>query len=180
MSNATPALGEHPMSMSRPLLIACVLWVCFIAIAHSDAGSGMGLFLFLYGSTLAWGLIWLIRILIHAWRCRREIAPENRGVAHWLLEPLMLVLAVVLAESGVPRHLRFMASRPALTRYVQSDRPPSHDYLAGNGGVPDATRILDYPIGGSTAEVTALTKRILQELCGVSPTEALDIKYEDK
>ncbi len=57
---------------------------------------------------------------------------------------------------------------------------PSRDYLAGNGGIPDATRILDYPITGSTAEVTALTKRILQELCGVSPTEALDIRYEDK
>ena len=49
---------------------------------------------------------------------------------------------------------------------------PSRDYLAGNGGVADATRILEYPVTGSTAEVTALTKRILQELCGVSPTEA--------
>lgn len=57
---------------------------------------------------------------------------------------------------------------------------PSMDYLAGNGGVPDATRVLEYPIAGSTADVTALTKRILQELCGVSPTEALDISYEDK
>lgn len=57
---------------------------------------------------------------------------------------------------------------------------PSRDYLAGNGGVPDATRLLDYPITGSTAEVTTLTKRILQELCGVSATEALDISYGDK
>jgi hypothetical protein len=57
---------------------------------------------------------------------------------------------------------------------------PSRDYLAGNGGVADATRILEYPVTGSTAEVTTLTKRVLQELCGVSPTEALDIKHEDK
>jgi|SRR6266436_2080261 len=57
---------------------------------------------------------------------------------------------------------------------------PSQDYLAGNGGVPDATRFLDYPITGSSAEVTALAKRILQELCGVAPTEALDISYGDK
>ncbi len=57
---------------------------------------------------------------------------------------------------------------------------PSRDYLAGNGGVADATRILEYPVTGSTAEVTTLTKRILQELCGVSPTEALDISYGDK
>jgi hypothetical protein len=57
---------------------------------------------------------------------------------------------------------------------------PSRDYLAGNGGVPDATRILEYPVTGNTAEVMTLTKRILQELCGVSPTEALDIKYTNK
>lgn len=57
---------------------------------------------------------------------------------------------------------------------------PSGDYLSDNGGVPDATRILDYPISGSAGEVTALTKRILQELCGISPTEALNISYGDK
>jgi hypothetical protein len=57
---------------------------------------------------------------------------------------------------------------------------PSRDYLAGNGGVADATRMLEYPVIGSTAEMTKLTKRILQELSGVSPTEALDIKYEGK
>lgn len=57
---------------------------------------------------------------------------------------------------------------------------PSRDYLAGNGGVPNATRILEYPIAGGTNAVTPLTKRILQELCNVSPTEALNIKYEDK
>jgi hypothetical protein len=57
---------------------------------------------------------------------------------------------------------------------------PSRDYLAGNGGVPDATRVLEYPVNGTPSEVTALTRRILQELCGVSPAEALDISYQDK
>jgi hypothetical protein len=57
---------------------------------------------------------------------------------------------------------------------------PARDYLAGNGGVPDATRVLEYPVNGTPSEVTALTRRILQELCGVSPTEALDISYQDK
>ena len=57
---------------------------------------------------------------------------------------------------------------------------PSRDYLAGNGGVPDATRVLHYPITGSTAVVTTLTRRILHELCGVSPAEAVDISYGDK
>jgi hypothetical protein len=57
---------------------------------------------------------------------------------------------------------------------------PTQDYLAGNGGVADATRVLSYPLKGNAVEVTALTKRILQELCGVSPSEALDISYKEK
>jgi hypothetical protein len=54
---------------------------------------------------------------------------------------------------------------------------PSQDYLGGNGGVPDAVRILTYPVTGSTADVTTLTKRILNELCDVSTTEGLEINY---
>jgi hypothetical protein len=57
---------------------------------------------------------------------------------------------------------------------------PSQDYLAGNGNVPDATRILEYPVNGNADEVTALTKRILKELCGISLEEPLDIRYSEK
>ncbi len=57
---------------------------------------------------------------------------------------------------------------------------PSMDYLAANGGVQGSTRCLEYPIKGTTNEVTALAERILCEVCGVSPTEALDIDYRDK
>lgn len=57
---------------------------------------------------------------------------------------------------------------------------PTVDYLASNGGVPDSTRCLMYPISGNADEVTALTKRILQELCGITPTEAVDIEYQEK
>jgi hypothetical protein len=57
---------------------------------------------------------------------------------------------------------------------------PMDDYLAGNGNVPDATRLLSYPITGSSAEVAALAKRILVELCAVSASEALNIRYSEK
>jgi|SRR5687767_9943119 len=74
------------------------------------------------------------------------------------------------------------AAREAAIREFFNSRgmDPSKDYLAGNGGVPEATRILEYPIRGTAAELTALTKKILEELCGVTPTEALDIKYDGK
>ena len=54
---------------------------------------------------------------------------------------------------------------------------PTMDYLAGSGGVPDAKRMLAFPLVGSPSEVAVVTKRILQELCGVSPTEPLDFHY---
>ena len=87
-----------------------------------------------------------------------------------------------VVQAGLTVEWRQETQREAAIRAFFSSLgiPPSRDYLAGNGGVPDATRILDYSISGSTAEVTALTKRILQELCGVSATEALDISYGDK
>ena len=85
-------------------------------------------------------------------------------------------------EAGLSVEWRQEAKREAAIRALFGSLGirPSQDYLAANGGVADATRILEYPITGSSAEVTALTKRILHELCGVSPTEALDISYGDK
>ena len=87
-----------------------------------------------------------------------------------------------VVKAGLTVEWRQEAKREADIRAFFSSLgiAPSRDYLAGNGGVPDATRILEYPITGSTAEVTVLTKHILQELCGVSPTDALDISYGDK
>jgi hypothetical protein len=85
-------------------------------------------------------------------------------------------------EASLTVEWRQEAQREATIReFFSSLRiTPSQDYLAGNGGVPDATRVLAYRISGSSGEVTALTKRILGELCGIAPTDALDIKYGTK
>lgn len=64
--------------------------------------------------------------------------------------------------------------------FAEQDIRASEDYLAANGGVPGATRLLAYPIAGGAAEVTALTKRALQELCGISPSEPLDIGFSER
>lgn len=53
------------------------------------------------------------------------------------------------------------------------------DYLAGNGDVDDATRILSYPVSGRSAELTDLSSRILEHLCDVAPSEALHISYSE-
>ncbi|HEY7161083.1 MAG TPA: hypothetical protein VH815_07475 [Acidobacteriota bacterium] len=53
---------------------------------------------------------------------------------------------------------------------------PARDYLAQNGH----ERILQYPLTGTVAELTAITIAILKELCAVLPTEALSIEYREK
>jgi hypothetical protein len=62
------------------------------------------------------------------------------------------------------------------TRHI----PAIEDYLAGNGAVPDATRLLAYPLSGTPPEVAAMTRRILEELCGVSSTEPLNVRYSER
>lgn len=53
---------------------------------------------------------------------------------------------------------------------------PSGDYLASKG----RTRILQYPLSGTAEELTASIKTILQELCDISPKEALSIKLDER
>jgi hypothetical protein len=54
---------------------------------------------------------------------------------------------------------------------------PTSDYLAQNGNIPDSTRNLSYPVPGTASELTTLTKRILQDLCGISPDEPLSFSF---
>ena len=115
------------MRLPRPQLLWCILWVLFISVAYSDAGSGMGLFILCYGIAIVWGLAWMIRLIVYAWRSRRGVATDHRGIAYWTVEPLAFIFAIVIANSGAPNYVRFIASRAALTRYVQSVTVPSPD-----------------------------------------------------
>ncbi|MBT9096139.1 hypothetical protein KFZ76_00235 [Methylovulum psychrotolerans] len=87
-----------------------------------------------------------------------------------------------VVEAGLSFEWRQEPQREAAIRKFFSSLgiEPSQDYLAGNGELPDAIRILDYPVSGNTTEITALTKRILQELCSISATEALNISFKEK
>jgi hypothetical protein len=93
--------------------------------------------------------------------------------------------ALHAGDAGVEAHIdvewRVEPQREATIRGFFNSRgiAPTEDYLAGNGDVPDATRLLAYPLAGGSLEIATLTKRILQELCGVSPSEPLDIGYTE-
>lgn len=117
----------------------------------------------------------------------RLLVPTNRFRSLHIFTPdgnrgFGLTARGALVEASLTLEWRREVQREAAIRsfFGSLGIAPSQDYLAGNGGVPDATRLLQYPVKGGAAEVTALTKRILQELCSVSPKEALNIGYGEK
>ena|SRR5437870_3509911 len=55
----------------------------------------------------------------------------------------------------------------------------SHDYLAGNGGVPDATRCLGYFLPSDAQFITTLTKAVLREIYQLREQDALDFSFEE-
>ncbi|HVT11115.1 MAG TPA: hypothetical protein VHE55_02520 [Fimbriimonadaceae bacterium] len=57
---------------------------------------------------------------------------------------------------------------------------PSEDYMAGNGGVSDSTRVMSWPITGNADTVTSLAQRIAQELCDIPNHSGLDIQFEEQ
>lgn len=56
---------------------------------------------------------------------------------------------------------------------------PLKDYLAKNGGVKDAIRVLTYPIQGNEKEVTKRVEEMLLELVGISDKDAVEIYYKE-
>ncbi len=55
----------------------------------------------------------------------------------------------------------------------------SHDYLAGNGGVPDATRCLGYFLPTDVQFITILTKDVLRQIYQLREHDALDFSFEE-
>lgn len=53
------------------------------------------------------------------------------------------------------------------------------DYLAGNGGVPDATRCLTYTLPPDSGMVTQTTRDFLRDIYGLDASDALDFTYEE-
>ncbi len=56
---------------------------------------------------------------------------------------------------------------------------PIDDYLAQNGDVPDATRMLSFPLPSDIEFVTVLSKELLVQVYGVNERAALDFSFEE-
>jgi hypothetical protein len=56
---------------------------------------------------------------------------------------------------------------------------PKNDYLAANGGVPEATRVMDFPMPHDVGVAAAIASDLLREIYRLSTTTILDIRFEE-
>jgi len=85
--------------------------------------------------------------------------PEITICVDWRLRPEL--------ESGIRK---FFADRGHLT---------VHDYLAGNGDIPDATRCLSYHLSPESQLITELTRDLLKNIYGLQDEDALNFSFEE-
>ena len=76
---------------------------------------------------------------------------------------------------------RSEAERESAIRQFFAERglSTSHDYLAGNGDVPDATRCLGYFLPSDVQFITTLTKDALRQIYQLREQDALDFSFEE-
>ena len=89
-------------------------------------------------------------------------------------------------RAGIPEltllvEWRSEANRERAVRQFFSERglSTSHDYLTGNGGVPDAIRCLGYYLPPDMQFITALTKDLLSQIYQLREQDALDFSFEE-
>lgn len=63
--------------------------------------------------------------------------------------------------------------------FAQRGIAPAKDYFAGNGSVPDATRVLEYPLARSTESVCDLIECFLREVYGITDGESMRYHYQE-
>jgi hypothetical protein len=86
-----------------------------------------------------------------------------------------------MPEFGLIVEWRSEPARERAIRQFFAERGLSaaRDYLGGNGGVPDAIRLLDYCLPPDVHFITALTKDVLRQIYHLQEQDALDFTYQE-
>jgi hypothetical protein len=86
-----------------------------------------------------------------------------------------------IPELGLTVEWRSEPERERAIRQFFAERGLSaaRDYLGGNGGVPDAIRLLDYCLPPDLHFITAVTKDVLRQIYRVREQDALDLTYQE-
>jgi len=109
--------------MPKLSISTCIIWFLFCAIAFSNVGFNLFGFYFAVLFGFIWMLVCLIRLSLYGLKKSKNPTIQiHRSMRYWATEPLVLILTVALAWSGVFDWLRFIASLPALNQYARQVR----------------------------------------------------------
>ncbi|NOT84731.1 MAG: hypothetical protein HOP02_08145 [Methylococcaceae bacterium] len=114
-------VGSNSYTLSRLVILMSLIWFILCAIGFSDAGSNIPLIVVSVYISLAWVMIWVIRL----WRKRFRKSDLNtlkRPLLYWLLIPSAIVLPLLLGYLDVFSLIRFKLSEQALCSYVGNVR----------------------------------------------------------
>lgn len=154
------------MKASRILLLALGLpWLVYLLGWGTDAGLTVPVVLVSLWGGVALLVVWLVRLVLYHRGTRQNLA--ERRMRRVLLEPVVIMACVGLVWSGIGFRVRFVASRPALARFVRDARPS-----ISRGEVPAGTRVGLFRVkeaevlpGGT---VRLITTECMFDDCGVA------------
>ena len=63
--------------------------------------------------------------------------------------------------------------------FVERGLSRAHDYLGGNGGVPDAIRLLGYYLPPDVQFITTVTKDVFHQIYHLREQDALEFTYQE-
>jgi len=92
-------------------------WALLILVLGSDAGLTVPALILLVWGAIALLGIWLVRWFAHLIATRKTATPK--GHRRWLLEPALVLACGLFVWFGLAFRVRFLASKPALDRYVR-------------------------------------------------------------
>jgi 4-amino-4-deoxy-L-arabinose transferase-like glycosyltransferase len=102
-------------------LTAGAVWAAYVLLFGSDAGPPFPVIIALVLGGAAVLVLWALRFGLHLVVPRR--ARERRRLRRIAAEPIVLLLVFAFVLSGGAFWVRFMLSRSALNRYVQTASP---------------------------------------------------------
>jgi hypothetical protein len=116
----------------------------------------------------------------------RLLGSSARFTSVIIATPDQQIAVSLWQRGGIPEltlsvEWRSEAERERAVRQFFSERglSTSHDYLAGNGDVSDATRLLGYFLQPDPQFITALTKDVLRQIYHLPEQAALDFDFEE-
>src|ERR1035441_5182993 len=116
----------------------------------------------------------------------RLLQSSARFTSVIIASPDQQVAVSLWQRGGVPEFTlsvqwRAEPERERAVRQFFSERglSASHDYLAGNGGVPDATRCLGFFLPPDVQFITTLTKDVLCRIYRLREQDALDFSFKE-